>query len=227
VEIFRPIRHNSLSHVRVALEPLIPSELPKMLEGIRKVNKSYPLLVTKVEESGEHLLIGTGELYMDSVLHDLRQMYSEIEIKISDPSVTFCETVIDTSSIKCYVNSHNKQNTLTMIAEPLDKGLAEDIEAEKIDLTLPPKKFGDFFVKNYEWDILAARSVWAFGPEKFGPNVLLNDTFADEVDQNLLNSVKDSIIQGFRWGTKEGPLCDEPIRSVKFKLIGASISPVI
>jgi 116 kDa U5 small nuclear ribonucleoprotein component len=36
-----------------------------MLEGIRKINKSYPLLITKVEESGEHILIGTGELYMD------------------------------------------------------------------------------------------------------------------------------------------------------------------
>ncbi len=197
-----------------------------MLEGIRKANKSYPLLVTKVEESGEHLLIGTGELYMDSVLHDLRLMYSEIEIKIADPVVTFCETVIDTSSMKCHVKSHNHKNTLAMIAEPLDKGLAEDIEAEKIDLTLPPKKVGDFFVKNYEWDILAARSVWAFGPEKFGANVLMNDTFAEEVDQGLLNNVKDSIIQGFKWGTKEGPLCDEPIRNVKFKLVSADISTV-
>lgn len=68
--------------IKVAIEPLIPSELPKMLEGLRKVSKSYPLLVTKVEESGEHILIGTGELYMDCVLHDLRRMYSEIEIKV-------------------------------------------------------------------------------------------------------------------------------------------------
>jgi U5 small nuclear ribonucleoprotein component len=50
--------------VKVACEPLQPSELPKMLDGIRKINKSYPLLTTKVEESGEHILIGTGELYM-------------------------------------------------------------------------------------------------------------------------------------------------------------------
>ena len=50
--------------MKVACEPLQPSELPKMLDGIRKINKSYPLLTTKVEESGEHILIGTGELYM-------------------------------------------------------------------------------------------------------------------------------------------------------------------
>ena len=39
-----------------------------MLDGIRKINKSYPLLTTKVEESGEHILIGTGELYMVSII---------------------------------------------------------------------------------------------------------------------------------------------------------------
>ena len=50
--------------MKVACEPRLPSELPKMLDGIRKINKSYPLLTTKVEESGEHILIGTGELYM-------------------------------------------------------------------------------------------------------------------------------------------------------------------
>ena len=35
---------------------------------MRKINKSYPLAVTKVEESGEHAILGTGELYMDSVM---------------------------------------------------------------------------------------------------------------------------------------------------------------
>jgi U5 small nuclear ribonucleoprotein component len=49
-----------------------------MLDGLRKVNKSYPLLATRVEESGEHVVLGTGELYLDCVMHDLRKMYSEI-----------------------------------------------------------------------------------------------------------------------------------------------------
>lgn len=30
-----------------------------------------------------------------------------------------------------------------------------------------------------------------------------------QVDKALLGSVKDSIVQGFQWGTREGPLCDE------------------
>jgi len=32
----------------------------------------------QVEESGEHVILGTGELYLDCVMHDLRKMYSEI-----------------------------------------------------------------------------------------------------------------------------------------------------
>jgi translation elongation factor EF-G len=62
----------------IPVEPVNPSELPKMLDGLRKVNKSYPLLATRVEESGEHVVLGTGELYLDCVMHDLRKMYSEI-----------------------------------------------------------------------------------------------------------------------------------------------------
>ena len=38
------------------------------MEGLRKINKSYPLAVTKVEESGEHAVLGTGEIYLDSLM---------------------------------------------------------------------------------------------------------------------------------------------------------------
>ena len=148
--IFRPLKFNTQSVVKIAVEPVNPSELPKMLEGLRKVNKSYPLLQvgsltqfnsvqssflisrmqisrravswelpielvtfnklvtrlvalqTKVEESGEHVVLGTGELYLDCVMHDLRKLYSEIDIKVADPVVSFCETVVETSSLKCF-----------------------------------------------------------------------------------------------------------------------------
>jgi len=44
--------------VKLSIEPINPSELPKMLDSLRKVNKSYPLLTTRVEESGEHVMLG-------------------------------------------------------------------------------------------------------------------------------------------------------------------------
>ncbi|KAA8585382.1 hypothetical protein FQN60_004076 [Etheostoma spectabile] len=206
-QIFRPLKFNIASVIKIAVEPVNPSELPKMLDGLRKVNKSYPSLTTKVEESGEHVILGTGELYLDCVMHDLRKMYSEIDIKVADPVVTFCETVVETSSLKCFAETPNKKNKITMIAEPLEKGLAEDIENEVVQITWNRKKLGEFFQTKYDWDLLAARRL-----------------LKSQVDKALLGSVKDSIVQGFQWGTREGPLCDEPIRNVKFKILDAVIA---
>lgn len=207
--IFQPIRHMTESVFKVAVEPVNPSELPKMLDGLRRVNKSYPLISTKVEESGEHVVLGTGELYMDCVMHDLRRLYSEMEIKVSDPVTRFCETVVETSAIMCYSITPNKKNKVTMIAEPLDDGISEDIEAGRVSIKDPIRKVARFFEDNYDWDKLAARSIWAFGPEEMGPNVLQDDTLPSQVDKKLLGSVRDSITQGFSWGTREGPLCEE------------------
>ncbi|CAG0889247.1 unnamed protein product [Darwinula stevensoni] len=223
--IFRPLQFNTHSVMKIAVEPVNPSELPKMLDGLRKVNKSYPLLQTRVEESGEHVILGTGELYLDCVMHDLRKMYSEIDIKVADPCVSFCETVVETSSLKCFAETPNRKNKLTMIAEPLEKGLAEDIENQIVHISWNRKRLGEFFQTKYDWDLLAARSIWAFGPDVTGPNILVDDTLPSEVDKGLLNSVRDAIVQGFQWGTREGPLCEEPIRNVKFKILDAVIAP--
>ena len=46
--IFRPLKFNTSSVMKIAVEPVNPSELPKMLDGLRKINKSYPLVTTKV-----------------------------------------------------------------------------------------------------------------------------------------------------------------------------------
>ncbi|RZF47169.1 hypothetical protein LSTR_LSTR004878 [Laodelphax striatellus] len=224
IYIFRPLKFNTQSVIKIAVEPVNPSELPKMLDGLRKVNKSYPLLGTRVEESGEHVVLGTGELYLDCVMHDLRKMYSEIDIKVADPVVSFCETVVETSSLKCFAETPNKRNKITMIAEPLEKGLAEDIENQVVHISWNKKRLGEFFQTKYDWDLLAARSIWAFGPDTAGPNILVDDTLPSEVDKSLLGSVKDSIVQGFQWGTREGPLCEEPIRNVKFKILDAVIA---
>ncbi|KAL4855038.1 U5 small nuclear ribonucleoprotein component CLO [Chlorella vulgaris] len=224
VHILKPLAFATQAVVKIATEPLNPSELPKMVEGLRKVNKSYPLLVTKVEESGEHTVFGTGELYLDSVMKDLRELYSEVEVKVADPVVSFCETVVETSSLKCFAETPNKRNKLTMIVEPMEKGLAEDIEAGRVSMEWSRKELGSFFQSKYDWDLLAARSIWAFGPDRCGPNILLDDTLPSEVDKGLLSAVRESIVQGFQWGAREGPLCDEPMRNCKFKIMDATIA---
>lgn len=230
--IFEPPRFDDQAVVKLAVEPLNPAELPKMTEGLRKISKSYPLARIKVEESGEHVVVGTGELYLDCAMHDLREMYSSVEIKVADPVVAFCETVVETSSLKCFSETPNKRNKLTMIAEPLDEGVADDLERGDVRSDWSKKQVGAHFRAKYDWDLLAARSIWAFGPDAVGAaqsgagcsNVLLDDTLPSEVDKKLLNAARESIVQGFQWGCREGPLCDEPIRNVKFKILDAAIA---
>jgi elongation factor 2 len=44
--------------VRVAVKAKDPKELPKLVDGLKKLSKSDPLVVCSVEESGEHIVAG-------------------------------------------------------------------------------------------------------------------------------------------------------------------------
>lgn len=231
--VFKPLSHNTTPVIKLAIEPLNPNELPQLIEALRCVRKSYVLCDTRVEESGEHVIFGTGELFLDCVMKDIREMYSDIEVKVADPCVSFRETVLETSAIKCFAKTSNQKNTISMIAEPLEAGLAEDIESSRINKKQlqgdrkTKKILAKYLEDDYEWDVLAARSIWAFGPEQSVgcTNVLINDIIPSEDESyKFLTSVKQPIVQGFHWATREGPLCDEPIRAVKFKLLNASLA---
>ena len=226
--IFAPLKFPQAggeSIVKLAIEPLNPAELPKMVEGLRRISKAYPMVKTKVEESGEHIVLGTGELYLDCVMHDLRLVYSDVEVKVADPIVSFRETVVDTSSVKCFAETANKRNKLTFIAEPMDDGLAEKLEAGKINPEWGPKKLGGFFQMYHDWDLLSSRSIWAFGDSPtHGTNILMDDTLPSDIDKTLLNTCRSSIVQGFQWAMREGPLCEEPVRGTKLKLLDATLA---
>jgi len=238
---FSRLSFDNTATVRLAVEALRPADLPKLVDALRRVCKSYPLVTTKVEESGEHVLMAPGELSMDCVMHDLRFLYSDIEVRVADPVVSFCETVTETSALKCSSYTPNKKNMLSIIAEPMDRGLGYDIEcgALRSQMFIPPSnvfsggsqkdihssdEVSRFLQKKYGWDLLSSRSIWSFGPDDSSPNLFLNDTLPSEVDSQRLLNVKESVVQGFRWATREGPLCDEMIREVKFKLLDANIA---
>ena len=241
IEIFRPLAFSTQAPVvKVSCEPLQPSDLPRLVEALRRVDRSYPQLQTKVEETGEHVIIGTGELYLDCALHDLRKLYGGdrlLEIKLSDPVVVFNETCSEPSQFQCSAASPNKQNALSFIAEPLTKneidtltGVAGDIarnytDREQFFLSKQfRKERAALLTERTGWDALAARSLWAFGPDWTSPTascILLNDTLPEQVSKEDLLDIRESVVQGFQWATREGPLIEEPVRNSKFKLLDA------
>jgi U5 small nuclear ribonucleoprotein component len=231
VEIFKPLQFSNVAAMKIACEPLHPSDLPRMVQSLRRASRAYPQLVVKVEESGEHVLIGTGELYLDCVLHDVRKLYGGdmlLEIRLSDPVVVFNETVQETSQFQCSAASPNKLNAISFIAEPLTPAVIpahpQDncyLSREEFYLSSKLKKERiNFLSQTCDWDALASRNLWAFGPDwEHGSSVLLNDTLPDQVSKEELRSVREAVVQGFQWATREGPLLEEPVRGCKLKLL--------
>ena len=63
--------------------------------------------------------------------------------------ITPNQTVVETSALKCFAETPNKRNKLTMIAEPLEEGLAEDIERGEVSIDWDRKQLGEFFQSKY------------------------------------------------------------------------------
>ena len=205
--------------VRVAVEPKNPADLPKLVEGLKRLAKSDPLCQCYIEESGEHIVAGAGELHLEICLKDLRDEYCSAELKTSDPVVSFRETVNVLSTIMCLSKSPNKHNRLFMKAEPLSEEVSAAIDNNDIDPKEDPKTRARTMADKYGWDVADARKIWCFGPDTKGPNVLVDMTKAVQ----YLLEIKDSMVSAFQWATKEGVMCDENVRGVRFNIYDVTL----
>ncbi|GAA5969995.1 hypothetical protein JCM3765_007272, partial [Sporobolomyces pararoseus] len=77
------VNQNSAPIVRVALEPQDPSEMSKLVEGLRLLNQADPCVETLVQSTGEHVILTAGELHLERCLKDLRDRFARIEITVS------------------------------------------------------------------------------------------------------------------------------------------------
>ena len=68
--------------VRVAVEAKNPSDLPKLVEGLKRLAKSDPMVQCSNEESGEHIVAGAGELHLEICLKDLEEDHACIPLKV-------------------------------------------------------------------------------------------------------------------------------------------------
>uniref|UniRef100_A0A452HXF9 Tr-type G domain-containing protein n=1 Tax=Gopherus agassizii TaxID=38772 RepID=A0A452HXF9_9SAUR len=200
--------------VRVAVEAKNPADLPKLVEGLKRLAKSDPMVQCTVEESGEHIIAGAGELHLEICLKDLEEDHACIPIKKSDPVVSYRETVSEESSQMCLSKSANKHNRLYMKARPFPDGLAEDIDKGEVSSRQEPKQRAHYLAEKYEWDVSEVRKIWCFGPDGTGPNILVDITKGVQ----YLNEIKDSVVAAFQWATKEGVLCGENMRAVRFDI---------
>merc|ERR1719500_2320400 len=172
-----------------------------------------------IEESGEHIIAGAGELHLEICLKDLEEDHAQIPLKKSDPVVSYRETVTEMSSMMCLSKSPNKHNRLFMKCEPMPDGLPEDIDNGEVNPRDDFKVRGRYLADKYEYDITEARKIWCFGPDTMGPNILMDCSKGVQ----YLNEIKDSVVAGFQWASKEGVLCDENMRGVRFNIYDVTL----
>lgn len=75
--------------VRVAVEPQNASELPKLVEGLKRLAKSDPMVQCLIAESGEHIVAGAGELHLEICLKDLEEDHACILLKVNNRELFF------------------------------------------------------------------------------------------------------------------------------------------
>jgi elongation factor 2 len=210
----RVMKYSVSPVVRVAVEVKNASDLPKLVEGLRKLSKSDPLVQVTTEASGEHVIAGCGELHIEICLKDLEEDFAKCPIKKGDPVVQYKETVTTESSQICLSKSPNKHNRLHISAAPLGDELTQAIDDQKITPKQDMKTRRVMLRDEYEWDPNDALKIWCFGPETTGANLLVDVTKAVQ----YLNEIKDSMEAAFQWATKEGVLTEENMRGCRFNI---------
>jgi len=210
----RVMKYSVSPVVRVAVDVLNAADLPKLVEGLKKLSKSDPLVLCYTEESGEHIVAGCGELHLEICLKDLVEEYAKCPLKKGDPVVTYKETITESSNQMCLSKSPNKHNRLFVMASPLTDALSKLIEDEVCGPKSETKERSRILVEDFQWDKTDSQKIWCFGPDTAGPNILVD--VAKGVQ--FLNEIKDSMEAAFQWATKEGVMTDENMRGIRFNI---------
>lgn len=116
--------------VRVALEPVNPGDLDKMIKGLQLLVQSDPCAEYEQFSSGEHVLLTAGELHLERCLTDLRERFARCEIQPSAPIVPYRETIVRSEEMRPPANKElgrgvvigvasSKQVTVTLRVRPL------------------------------------------------------------------------------------------------------------
>jgi elongation factor 2 len=193
---FESISYVSEPVVTIAVEPEDPKDLPLLLKEMDKLAIEDPNLKVKVDRE-------TGEYLLDGMgkVHleiALKQLDSSVKVTSSPPRVVYREGATK-KGVNAVAKSPNKQNKFIVRVEPLTE-----------ELQKPASHKGDE----------ASGSVLSVDEFR---NVLFDyDGKTDSIEESVL----ESIIAGFEFACRAGPLCGEPMRHVKVSLMDVQLSSI-
>jgi ribosome assembly protein 1 len=98
--------------VRVALEPVNPGDLDKMIRGLHLLVQSDASAEYEQFASGEHVLLTAGELHLERCLTDLRERFARCEIQAGEPIVPYRETIVRAEEMRPAANKELGRGTV-------------------------------------------------------------------------------------------------------------------
>ena len=117
-QAFEELKHIFEPVITKAIEAKKPSDLPKLIEVLRKVAREDPSIVIEInEETGENLISGMGELHLE-IIENRIITEKNVEVKTSPPIVVYRESVTKKSP-EVEGKTPNKHNKFYFIVEPL------------------------------------------------------------------------------------------------------------
>ena len=216
-EPFEKITHLFDPVITKAIEAKRPSELPKLIEVLRQVQKEDPTITIEInEETGEHLMHGMGELHLE-VIENRIIREKGVEIKTSPPIVVYRETITKKSP-ETEGKSPNKHNKLYFTVEPVDPIIAAGIKEGKIPNGRFKKKDEQiikFLREEAGWDAKTANMVRA----ECNGNILMDQTRG--IVQ--INEIMEMVLDMFEDVMKAGPLAKEPCINMRVSLMDCSL----
>jgi elongation factor 2 len=214
---FEEIKHIFDPVVTKAIEAKRPSDLPKLIEVLRQVQKEDPTIKIEInEETGEHLMHGMGELHLE-VIENRIIKEKGVEVKTSPPIVVYREAITKTSP-EVEGKSPNKHNKFYFIVEPLEEDVMAGIRERKMPNGRFKKKDTEvisFLRDECGWDTKLAGNVKC----EFNGNIFIDKTrgivHINEIMEMLLDTFEDVM--------KAGPLAKEPCINVKVSLMDCTL----
>ncbi|MGB9741062.1 MAG: elongation factor EF-2 [Candidatus Bathyarchaeia archaeon] len=213
---FENVKYVSEPVVTIAVEPKNPADLPRLIDAMNRIAIEDPNIVATINrETGQYLLSGLGELHLEIASKFLRQYLGGTEIVTSSPVVAYRESVSKSGKI-VMTKSLNEQNTFLVQVEPLEKNVLDLFENGNITSEMEKKIIIDILHGDCGYTLDEAEKFLAC--DEHG-NILLNLSRV----VGSFPEAEASIISGFNWACRNGPLCGEPLRGVKVKLVDARL----
>lgn len=206
----KPMKFTVTPIVAYSVRPKNGSDLPAFNVGLQKLAKQDSLVQIRFDElTKETLIVGSGELHLEVLLGDLKQLAKGIDLVIGKPSVSLRETIVATGPVSL-AKSSNKHNRAFVVASPLPEHVLKEMDANESSGTGAKAALD--------------KKVWCAGysvqeQAECGPNMLVDETRA--VD--YLSESKGPFIDSFKRWSQTGPLCGEQVRGVQLALTDAKL----